>query len=152
MIILSQRNPFWSTLHLGSSPLTVGRYGCTTTCIAMISDYFGHYKSPLCLAQQPGLYDAAGKIIWSELNHLFLGMVFEKRVYGRNDALIKESLADKDKAVILEVDHGQHWVVALGKTLIRNDYRIADPWFGDKSTAVGRYHNITGSAHFKRAS
>lgn len=156
MIILSQRDPRWAQKHLGASSLTVGRYGCTTSCISMLSDYFGCYKSPLELAQEINLYTKPGNplgeglVIWEYLNKIFKGMAFDHRQRGRFDQDIMLSLKDPNKACILQVDNGQHWVVALGKTLFRNDYRIADPWFGDKRTALGTYRNITGSAHFVR--
>ena len=146
MIHLSQRDPRWAQTKLGNSNLTVGRYGCTTTCISMLSDYFGCFKTPLELATDPKHYTSDGLVLWP--NFKFSRMAFEKRIRGRNDVEIMASLKDPNKAVILQVSHGAHWIVALHKTLFGNDYVSLDPWTGRKCRAVGNYFNITGSAHF----
>ena len=43
MIKLSQRDPQWGDLKLGESNLTINRWGCTTTALSMLSDYFQSY-------------------------------------------------------------------------------------------------------------
>lgn len=146
MQYLSQRDPRWSQVKLGASPLTVGRYGCTTTAMSMLTSYFGLCQWPDKIAKVASNYTPQGLVIWKNLK--FDAMRFSQRLYGRNDKAIQESLKDPNKAVILEVDNGQHWVVALRKTILGNDYVILDPWTGKKTTACGTYHNVTGSAHF----
>lgn len=146
MQILSQRDSKWSSQKLGASNLTVGRYGCTTTCISMLSDYFGCYASPLVLASNPKNYTKDGLVIWGAFH--FFTMKFEKRLFGRNDTAIQESLKNPRKAVMLQVNDGAHWVVAIRKTLFGNSYIVADPWNGDKCNVIKRYKNITGSAHW----
>lgn len=145
--LLSQRDPRWAQKKLGNSPLTIGRYGCTTTAICMGLSAFGVAITPDVIASNSTSYTTDGLILWTNLS--LPRFKFLKRVNVRDDAAIKASLAASDEFVILEVNHS-HWVLALGNTLFGNDYKIADPWFGDKSTAVGRYKEITGSAHFKR--
>jgi len=115
----------------------------------MLSDYFGCFVPPNQLAVNKDWYTADGLVIWPKFK--FAKMVFVEREKGRNDAHIREALKDPNKAVMLQVDNGAHWVVAIGKTLWGNDYRIVDPWFGDKRTACGTYKNITGAAYWKRA-
>lgn len=136
-------------MKLGTSPLTVGRYGCTTTALVMGLRSFGIDVLPPDIAKYPRFYTKGGLIIW---NNLVLpeGFHCEKRIYSRRDDEIVASLKDPNKFVILQVDNGQHWVLALSKTWFGNDYSVADPWFGDKRTACGMYKNITGSAHFTR--
>jgi len=148
MILLSQRDPRWSQVKIGASNLTIGRYGCTTTCLSMLSDYFKCFVTPDAIANKKNNYTPDGLVIWKNLS--FAHMEFESRQIGRVDKDIQAALKDPNRAVILLVDNGQHWVVALGKTLTGNDYRVADPWFGDKRTACGTYKNITGAAYFKR--
>lgn len=155
-----QRDPRWAKNFLGNSNLTIGRYGCTTTSICNGLRYFGAIITPAQLAMNPSNYtregypDGAGLIIWDQLT-IPGGFHCIKRIGNRwapkrDDAAIQKSLKDPNEFVILQVDNGQHWVLALGKTLFGNDYRIEDPWFGDKRTAIGTYRNITGSAHFRR--
>ncbi len=148
MITLSQRDPRWAPAKLGNSQLTCGRYGCTTTCISMLSDYFGNYTTPGSLASNPTNYTHDGLVLWSMLK--IEGFHFTRRQYGRFDDDIKKALADPDRAVILEVANKSHWVVATGKPIVGTAYKIADPWLGDRST-IARYNNdITGAAYFQR--
>ena len=148
MIILSQRDPRWATLKLGISPLTVGRYGCTTTCVSMLTDYFWCYTNPAQLAGQKDLYTKDGLILWNNLE--FRKMRFVNRFYMRDDEKIADALKDPDKAVILEVANRSHWVVGLRPTYIGDSYVVADPWSGDKCDVIKRYKNITGGAYFAR--
>ena len=147
MIILSQRDSKWSAEKLGQSVCTVGRYGCVTVCLSMLSDYFkeqkGSFVNPAKLAR--GLkFTNDGLIIWSSLP-LLLQFSLSKRLYQRNDVEIGISLKDPKKAVILQVENF-HWVVAL-RRLPFGVYLIADPWTGTKRLSTA-YKNITGSAHF----
>jgi hypothetical protein len=105
--------------------------------------------TPDAIARVAANYTKDGLIIWEALN-LPGKFRMRSRLRGRNDAAIKSSLDSPDEFVLLQVSNGAHWVLATGKTLFGNDFKIADPWFGDRSTACGRYGNITGSAHFTR--
>jgi len=147
MKYLSQRDSRWSDKKLGESSLTVGRYGCTTTCISMLSDYFTCFKSPLELASNVANYTKEGLIIWSVLR--FENMRFVLREYGRNDFNISHALKDPSSAVILQVDNGAHWVLAVRKSFLGNDYIIVDPWDGKKKKCLKTYNNITGAAYFE---
>lgn len=139
----SQRDPRWATIKLGSSSLTMGRYGCTTTCIADLSFYFGDNLTPDLMVKKIQ-YTKDGLIIWQSCD--FSTFKFERREYGRSDKNIKSALSDNNRAVILEVDNS-HWVVATSSLV--TSYKIADPWFGDISTTK-RYQKITGAAYFAR--
>lgn len=157
MIYLSQRDPEWRNEFLGSSKLTVGDYGCTTTCISMLSDYFKPWSSPAELAAHKDWYTdknykyGPGLIIWGkfDLPHF----KFEKRIRDkRDDFEIMASVEDPNKAVLIEVQipKGKHWLVCLGKELLGKGYKVVDPWTGLKSS-TSKYGNlITGSAHFIR--
>jgi len=72
------------------------------------------------------------------------------REYKRDDKKIQEYLKDPNKAVILQVDNGSHWIVALRPTILGKDYVCADPWTGKKCLAIKDYHNITGATYFHR--
>ena len=148
-IPLSQRDQQWASQKLGSSNLTVGRFGCTTTCISMLSSYFNCFLSPGQIASRKEFYTKEGLIDWPKLS--FSRMVFTERPRVRDDLKIMESVRSPDKGVLLNVNDGAHWVLAIRKTLFGNDYVVWDPWTGKKTTACGSYHNIVGSAHFKRA-
>lgn len=148
MQVLSQRDPRWANEKLGTSYVTVGRYGCTITCLSMLSDFFGRFKTPRYLAKYLK-YTKDGLIIWGSMPAV-LPFKLEKRLYRRDDAEIKKSLKDPKKAVILQVDN-YHWVVCLGTYRFAPwIYRCADPWTGKKQVLLrplGLYSKITGSAH-----
>lgn len=149
MQFLSQRDSLWASHKMGESDLTLGRWGCTTTAISMLSDYFGCFKTPLQLACNVNNYTKDGLVIWSNLN--FDRMTFSWREYGCNHAHIKAALSNPDTAVILQVNDGAHWVVAYSTRFIgNNDYWIIDPWDGKKKKLLSIYRNITGAAYFRR--
>lgn len=114
----------------------------------MLSDYFKSFSPPNEIASKKDWYTNDGLIIWSKLD--FATFKFDGRFYKRDDQTIRACLKDPNRAVILQVDNGAHWVVAISKTFFGNDYNVVDPWFGSKKTACGTYKNITGFATFKR--
>ena len=148
MLIISQRNPLWSSRRLGASQLTCGKFGCTTTSCSMLSSYFGCYRSPLELASDANNYTKEGLILWTHLN--FDKMKFSWRGYARDDSKIQEAIKNPNKAVMLQVNDGAHWVVALSKTWFGNSYTVADPWDATKCDVIKKYNNITGFAIFER--
>ncbi len=142
MKILSQLDSRWAQIKMLPSNITIGHAGCTTTSICMLSDYFGCFESPDRVINQNIFYTQDGLILWNKINFPFFG--WEKRLYGRNDLEINQSLKDSNKAVILEINHS-HWVVALWR--IGSLIRVADPWGGTKHFI--NQSIVTGSSHFK---
>ena len=141
MKTLSQRDPRWSWKKLGQSQASVGRYGCTVTSISMGTDYFNKWEDPGELAETLS-FTLDGSILWASLP-LKTCLKLETRFYGQKDDLIQEALKNPKKVVLIQVEN-YHWVLGLGRNLF-GGYRIADPWFGDKSTTK-RYKSITGGA------
>ena len=153
MIYLSQRDARWANIKLGKSNQTIGRSGCTTTSLTMGLNYFGFPIQPPYIANQD-TYTIDGYILWSKLD-LPGSFKLIKRIGStetpiRDDKAILESLRSTNGFVLLNVNHGTHWVLALSKVWFKNDYYVADPWLGDRRTACGAYQNIVGSAHFAR--
>lgn len=101
---------------------------------------------PDAIARHPEWYTPDGLIIWQKL--AVPHAQFEKRIRFFAPTPIQQSLADPKRAVMLEVNFGQHWILADRKMWFRNDYVCADPWMGKSCAAIGDYRNITGSAHF----
>lgn len=146
MLNLSQNDIRWSADKLGASDLTIGRWGCTTVSISILSDFYDCYLSPPEIAHNVNNYTKEGLIIWQNLH--FERMRFVRREYGRNDFNIQHALNAPTKAVILQVNNGQHWVVAVKKNW-SGDYTIIDPWDGKKKNCLASYKNITGAAYFE---
>jgi len=155
MIFLSQRDLRWASDKLGASKLTVGRYGCTTTCVSMLSDYFKCYMSPKEMAAHKDWYTKGtngGLIIWQNL--VFAHMGFIRREYGEHMSEIVKAIENPSLAVTLQVNDGQHWVAALRlpnlveRLAHKGDVLVLDPWTGAKVWAKQKYKNITGAAYF----
>lgn len=113
----------------------------------MLSDYFGGYVAPDTIASNVHNY-ISDLINWKTLD--FKNFKFVWRAYQRDDVRIKDALKDPNKAVILNVNNGAHWVVALRPTLLGNSYIVADPLGGKKVDVIKAYKNITGAAYFAR--
>jgi hypothetical protein len=147
MTIFSQRDPRWAAREIGLSKLTVGRFGCTLTSVAMLSTYFGENLDPgsiLSLLK----FTPGGLLIWKSAD--FAKFRFERRVYYRDNASISAALKDLNRAVILEVAQKSHWVVATGWQPETYCFKIADPWLGDHSNMKRYGDNITGMAFFTK--
>lgn len=158
MLQLSQRDSRWAADKMGASPLTLGRWGCTTTVVSMISDDLGCYKSPLQLAHNANNYTRDGLILWDSLNKTFEEqMRFVWRGYGAKGKYtsmadfspLLKALANPKQRVALEVNDGAHWVKLVKKNAIGRDWTIIDPWDGKECDVLARYHNITGYAIFE---
>lgn len=149
-LYLSQLDPKWSQMRIGSSYTTLGRSGCLTVCLSMALADFGLLILPQHLAEQKQCYTNQGLLIWSKMQD-FLRSQFPGRqidlyrYYGRNDFEIRKYLKP-GTSVMLEVASRTHWVKADRKMLLRNDYNCRDPWKGKGCAAVGDYKNITGYA------
>ena len=140
-VILCQRNPLWSGVHLGLSCETVGSAGCLTTHLSMIMDFLGIYKNPGELAQWPNLYTSQGELIWENLP----GLKLIKREFGYYPANIQAAIKNPNQYVIVEVGNAAtgktHWMWAWSKTLF-GDWRVADPWNGTETLASTYKHSI----------
>lgn len=142
----SQRDKRWSQKKLGNSSLTMGRFGCTTTSIADLSTYFGDNLNPAQIADKIK-YTKDGLVMWPTC--VFNKFEWWFREYGRKEVNIRNALADPKLAVILQVNNGAHWVVATGYDKLNRIFKIADPWFGDRSTMKRYGNSITGASYFR---
>ena len=144
MKILSQRNPVWAGDNIGKTTYKIGRVGCTITCLSMLSDYYGCFKTPAWMADNLKFTKDA-LLIWQSINNK-LCFNFTWRGYSPDYAKINAAIKDPKTAVILQVEH-YHWVVALSRIPFTNIYRIADPWTGTKRLSTA-YKYISGFATF----
>lgn len=147
MLLYSQRDPRWRSEQVGKSGRTMAQIGCLITCIAMLSSYFKPTRTPFDILHA-AKFTPNGLLYWNSLK--LQGFRFYKRVYSREDMFIQHHLSNPDLAVVLQVAEATHWVVGIGKTLIGNSYRIADPLLGDRSSMARYQESITGAAYFQR--
>lgn len=148
MILYSQRDSRWAQKLVGASGLPLGRIGCTITDIAVLSTYFGDNLLPNQVCDKLK-FTPNGLILWASCK--FPHFKFQTREYGRNDLNIKAALKDPDRAVILQVANGSHWVVATSIKTANSVYNIADPWDGSRADMTRYKNSITGAAYFQRA-
>lgn len=136
MNILSQRDPRWANIKLGTSNSTIYFYGCTITSLAMILG-----TTPDVVNRR--LKDVDGfsngnLIVWSKVEAAFPGIKAKRvRGYDNNDVLYNIP------NVLVEVPaypiggNGSHWVVYTGNK------QLADPWTG-KIRPTSDFPNPTG--------
>lgn len=146
MTYFSQRDPRWADDKLGASKIDMHHYGCTTTCIAMLTTYFGCPTFPDAIARLKRNYTKDGLIIWGNLS--FSCMKWDWREYGYSALKVQQALNHPDRAVILEINNHKHWVVAARRSFFGDSYVCVDPWTGKKITVDAK--DITGSSFFSR--
>lgn len=122
----SQNDPKWKFHTLGSSQLTLSKFGCTTSSICTLGSYFGETITPGEMASHKELYTPGGLIIWSQLDHILKNLKFLIRVRQFSERIIDDALNDPNKCVVINVDRTFHWVAALKKTNL--GYTASDPY------------------------
>ena len=146
MISFSQRDARWAEQKMGNTNLTLGRFGCTVSCIADLSTYFGGNFDPGQVARKIA-FNANAEVLWQSCN--FPAFIFDRRATNFDYADVLAAYRDPKRAVILNVANKSHWVVVSGINHRAGLFTIADPWLGDFSD-MGRYKNsIQGAAFFR---
>lgn len=150
MIKLHQGDKRWSKTLLGNSKETISKSGCLITCLSMLSDWYGNYRDPKWMARNLS-FTNGGLLLWLSITSSKLPMSFVYRYYKQDDRKIREILASKDNACILQVPFGgyTHWVVLIGYSKVKG-YKIADPWDGKIKWLNNSYKKIIGFAEITR--
>ncbi len=144
-----QRDPRWSSLHLGTSSATMYWSGCAVTSCAVVGRYFGSTKDPgqLCLALDAnGGFDSSGNLSWAKVPSAEGGTIALVGVFSTDLGRINGEL-DAGNPVIAEVSFSgnTHFVVLTGHD--GGTYYINDPRYGDSSTINERYGNPATAIH-----
>jgi len=147
-INLKQGDKEWEDVTIGKTAIKLKDQGCTITCLAMLSYWYGDYKKPSWIAKNLD-YTATGLVYWKSMNGK-LPMNFVYRYYTRDDSKIKSILYSRDNACILEVNNHSHWVVLVGYSRLYG-YKIADPIDGTTKYLSKYYKNISGFTEVTRA-
>jgi hypothetical protein len=155
---LSQRDPQWAMVKMGTSQTTLGAKGCLVTDLSMLTDYFGCYQTPAQIAQNSKNFQN-DNLNWIALDfptfsfRAELNNPFETAPVDMN--IVKAWIEDPsdinkaDRAVILEVSNHTHWVLPLWYTAT-GDILAIDPWIGKTCNVFEDYHNVTNAALFVR--
>lgn len=145
MILLNQYDLRWANVKMFPSGITLGKAGCTTTSICMLSDYFRCFKIPSQVIDVNIKYTQDGLIKWETIN--FPTFRFSGRFRQFDPSKIDQALKDPKQAVIFNVNGGTHWVAGV-RALPMGFYQIYDPW-GGKSRIINGRKNIVGFSTFQ---
>jgi hypothetical protein len=139
MKILNQRDKLWKDIKINNTSSTIGGYGCTLTCLAMLTD-----TTPDVIVSKLKFSD--DKIIWTSINNTDLSIRFPDmgRHYSYDNDLVKQTIKDNGGCLV-EVDfdgviktpNDRHWILYIG------DGRALDPWTG-KNIPTDTYPIVKG--------
>jgi hypothetical protein len=110
----------------------------------MLSDYFKCFTLPSVAIGHNIQYTKDGLIIWESINFPTFKFVGRYRQYAKST--IDECLKAPNRAVILNINNGAHWVTGVS-ALPFGYYRIADPWGG--KMRIIKAKEIVGFATFQ---
>ena len=134
MKLVNQEDPKWASVTIGHSSSSIKRYGCTISCLSMLSDWYGKFFDPKYMAKNL-VFNNNGEIIWNSItDNPHMPMKFVWRYYGYDEAHLLPALKGKDTSVLLRINlviKGKtfvHWVVGIRK--VGNLYYVADPLGG----------------------
>lgn len=147
MINYKQTNPKWNRTKIRGTNLRVGMYGCLICCIASLASYFQPEIGVQGVIDLTG-FTPDGKLIWK--SGIYPSFEYEKIIKGCDYEAIKSALDDPDRAVILGLNGGKHWVVACGEINKGGQYEIADPLGNTDRSFLGINDIIDYMAFFKR--
>ncbi len=126
-MIVSQRDPKWSSIKLGTSDVTIGGYGCTITALGFLVGLTPDKVNERMNAV--GGYANGNLVIWTKIQEA-IGVTCY-RYYGWDNQKVLDAIS-ANGAVLGEVDAkaiggtGKHWLVLIG------DKKVQDPWTGAK--------------------
>jgi len=142
-----QNNPRWNRTKIRGTNLRVGEYGCLICCIATLASYFQPEIGVQGVIDLTGFWPD-GNVIWKSGN--YPSFEYDKIIKGRDDEAIKQALNDPDRAVILGLNSGKHWVVACQYNTELNNFEIADPLGNTDRSYLGGNDIIDYMAFYKR--
>lgn len=143
---LSQVDPQWKSIQLGTSNKTIGSHGCVITSATMMLRHFGINMNPAELntwLKANGGYHNQNLFVWGVLSKLSPNISFGYRYgYAALDK-IDEKL-NQGRPVFINVDYypntpaiDEHWSLVVGKE--NGSYIINDPKDGRQLKFEDRY-------------
>lgn len=158
--VYNQGDARWRYHRLGESPLTIGSWGCTMTCVTMLLPQFGiHGKTPDEVNDDLTAVDgfmSNGNLLWTKIHEAYPSIHFKWRGATTLDTTSNfqketvsrvlrkiRNLTDKGMPVLLNVDNvghdgrPDHWVLCVGHT--PSDLLINDPDGGKELRFSAKY-------------
>ncbi len=162
--ILNQRDIRWGGVMLGNSGLSIHNYGCYVTAFCQgINSLFGTSYTPDFFAHNAALFDANGmflvdkacEFIATKNVHLKHDASEDYAIAGRvNTPRILSYLHNPISFVIVRIglpNDKTHFALVWGRFPSNNDFKIADPEYGDIRWIKPTYPRwITGARFFSK--
>lgn len=141
MQTLSQRDPRWKDIKLGTSKTTtIGSHGCTITCVAMLAGLTPDEVNSRLLKVNG--YANTNLIIWQKIQQAIPWLKWEWRGYQYENAKVAANLPCLVEVDGKRIGASRHWVLYVG------NQKMYDPWYGnEKSTS---YYPPTGYSIIKK--
>lgn len=129
-----QNDSRWSSEHLGHSKATIGKSGCTVSCVAMVESYLTGGKVTPKIIAETRQFDEGGRFYWPNDYVVDYTADYMSEIY--------QQLSRKRPVLVGGFTPGgkQHWVLVTGYTgkhnsrLNLSDFIINDP--------SGRYETL----------
>ncbi len=152
---LSQRDPSWAATKMGTTALTLGQVGCYVTALINLANALKANPkglTPADIAHNIANFDENAMLHVEHACTQIGGIAFEDRENYEDDTAIIQALKDPKRAVILQVNHGAHFSLCVGRSMLGlgTDFNIADSWDAKVKGAKAHYHNISGARFFKK--
>lgn len=134
MTLYSQRDPQWANTKLGTSAVTIGAYGCTITCLAMMADITPAEVNEKMKAV--GGYAQGNLVIWAKIAEALPDMACTEIGWNYNNEIVKANVPCMVEVDGAPIGGTRHWVVYIGGG------KIYDPWDG-KEKATTAYNALS---------
>ena len=151
MKLLSQLDPRWCNVKLGSTPYPIGRWGCYETSILNGANALNANPKgllPSDLAANVANFNSNGDLFAEKICKQIGTIKFNGKELTYNPVNIAAALKDPRRFVILNVNGGAHFVLCWGKVPLFDDWFVADPLGGKIVRAKAKYHNVVGARYF----
>jgi len=127
LILLSQHDPRWKDIKVGTSNSTIGQIGCTITCIAM---KYGLTPDKVNeLLNNAGGYAQTNLVNWTKLPQALPGTEFVYKYSNYENEIVKQNLPCLVEVDATPIGGTRHWILYVGNGI------LYDPWDGQaKST------------------
>jgi len=145
-MIYGQRDDRWKNKKVGNSNSSIGNFGCTITCLAMLAGITPDDVNTRLTRVNGYQVDL---ILWQKIKEAIPWLEFEWRgyVYENDNVLLT---IEREGGCLVEVDYDgkldtpkdKHWVLFIG------NQRMYDPWTG-RECATSKYPIKTGYAVIK---
>lgn len=142
---LAQIDSRWSSVKIGNSNASLGRYGCTITSLCMLLEKLRGYAGSPPDAARHWKFNRKAEILWNSTN--FKGMKYITRGYYPDYDKIREYVEATDRGAIMEVNHGKHWVYV--EKIDGKKISIIDPIDGKRYSELPSKYKFTGYALFE---